>query len=83
MMLLPDLLSDEQLLVLCRITDGIRKIQLATEKLNLLAHDSGVHLRPIPLHNFGMMGNDISVALCLHERAVIAARDAAIARIAK
>lgn len=78
-----DLLSDEQLLALVRISDGIRKVQLATEKLNLLAHDSGVHLRPIPLHNFGMMGNDISVALCLHEKAVIAARDASIERLKK
>ena len=66
---LEGLLDDQQLEQLGRIKIGLYRLKDAIERINALAAETGLPLRPIPDFPLGLMGNDISQLAFSHELA--------------
>lgn len=75
-------LSDDQLMDLGRLKNGLDEIDVLIDHVNLLVADTGLPLRPIPTYHAKLMANDISMLSYTHQQAVQRIQDEAIARMA-
>jgi len=75
------LLTDEELLLLGRITLGLIRIKDASERLNAIADDSDFKLRRLDLVPIALMRNDIVILIAAHERAENAIKSASFASV--
>ena len=75
------ILVDAQIVDLGRIKIGLMKIRDLIRVVNDLAIDTGLSLRLIPDWPVTLMGNDISVLLCLHEKAENRIKQSAFAAV--
>lgn len=65
-----ELLSDESLEVIGRYSNALFFVKRATDRLNLMAYESGLPIRQVETFQLALPGNDISQLLFSHELAV-------------
>ena len=81
-----DELTIDEIALLGRIKTGAERIEEAIERLNTLSAQFARHRHPIrPMQTCwcGMVRNDISILLVLHQEQIDRARDEAIERLPK
>lgn len=75
-------LSDDQIVDLGRLKNGLDEIDMLIELVNQLAADTGLSLRPIPTYHAKLMANDISMLAYAHQQAVQRIQAEVMARMA-
>lgn len=78
----PCRLSDAEIVCLATLQSDLRRVRAFVGDINRRAAESGLPMRQAQLTEVALMGNDIARLVALHELAVKAERDAALARLA-
>lgn len=78
----PALLSDDDLVLLGRIQNGVLRIKDAIDRVNELVVQSGLSIRQIQKVDAALTGNDVYLLLVEHYRAVDEMRAEAMERLA-